>query len=164
MHNYFDRLFTRYPIKSRRALEIGPPLIALFLITLPVWGAYFFPLFLSYFIVFFDVYWFYKSVNLVVMSFRAARKIKSAEKTDWFSKARAIENFSKVKHLVIVPSYKESYSKIKDTLDSIKNQTLPGKYIYVYLALEEREENVGLKAEKLKKEYGKIFGGFYYTL
>jgi len=164
MHNYFDKLFTRYPIKSRRALEIGPPLIALFLITLPVWGAYFFPLFLSYFIVFFDVYWFYKSVHLVFMSFIAARKIKSAEKTDWLSKASGLSNFSKVSHLVVIPSYKESYEKIKDTLESIKNQTLPKEYIYVYLALEEREENVSLKAEKLKKEYDKIFGGFYYTL
>ena len=78
MHRQFDRLFTRYPIKSRRALEITPPTIALFLITMPLWGAYFFPVALSYFIIFFDVYWFYKSMNLVVMSFIAARKIRSA--------------------------------------------------------------------------------------
>lgn len=164
MHRQFDRLFTRYPIKSRRALEIAPPTIAMFLITMPLWGAYFFPVALSYFIIFFDVYWFYKSMNLVVMSFIAARKIKSAEATDWFAKAKNLPNFSKVSHLIVIPSYKETYEKIKETIESIHEQTFPKKQMYIYLALEEREENVIEKAEKLKKDYEKIFGGFYYTL
>lgn len=164
MYTTLDRLFTRYPIKSRRALEIIPPIIALFLITMPVWGAYFFPLALSYFIIFFDVYWFYKSVHLVVMSFIAARKIRLAERTDWLTRAKSMPNFSKIAHLIVVPSYKESYEKIKETIESINEQTFPKKQIYIYLALEEREENVLQKAEKLKREYEKIFGGFYYTL
>lgn len=164
MQSHFERLFTRYPIKSQRALEITPPLIALFLITMPVWGAYFFPVALSYFIIFFDVYWFYKSVNLVVMSFIAARKIRVAERTDWLSKAKELTNFSKVNHLIVIPSYKESYEKIKDTIESINEQTLSHKQIYIYLALEAREENVKEKAERFLKEYGGTFGGFYYTL
>jgi len=164
MHSHFERLFSRYPIKSQRALEIGPPLIALFLITMPVWGAYFFPVALAYFIIFFDVYWFYKSVNLVVMSFIAARKIREAEKTDWLEKVKDLPHFSKVNHLIVIPSYKESYEKIKETLDSIRDQTFPLRQIYIYLALEEREENVKQKADKLKVEYEKYFGGFYYTL
>lgn len=164
MQTTLDKLFTRYPIKSRRALEIIPPLIGLFLITMPFWGAYFFPVALSYFIIFFDVYWFYKSVNLVVMSFIAARKIRSAERTDWLSKAKELPNFHKVTHLIVIPSYKESYEKIKETITSITDQSFPKKQIYVYLALEEREENVAIKAEKLKQEYEKILGGFYYTL
>jgi cellulose synthase/poly-beta-1,6-N-acetylglucosamine synthase-like glycosyltransferase len=164
MQTTFERLFTRYPIKSRRALEIIPPLIALFLITMPLWGAYFFPLELSYFIIFFDVYWFYKSVHLVTMSYIAARKIRNAERIDWLVKAKQNKDFSKVNHLVVIPSYKETYEKIKETLDSIKDQTLPSEKLYIFLALEAREENVALKAEKLKKAYEKIFGGFYYTL
>ena len=32
------------------------------------------------------------------------------------------------------------------------------------MAFEKREEDVAIKAEKLKKEYEKIFGGFDYTL
>ena len=163
MYNHFDWLFTRYPIKTRRALEIIPPMIALFLITLPVWGAYFFPLFLSYFIIIFDVYWFYKSVNLVTMSFIAARKIKAAEKTDWLSLAKQKTDFDKVTHLIIVPSYKESLEKIRDTIESIKNQTLPKTKIFVFMAFEEREENIIEKAKKLKKLYENVFGGFYYT-
>ena len=164
MQSQLDRLFTRYPIKSRRALEIIPPIIALFLITMPLWGAYFFPLALSYFIIFFDVYWFYKSVNLVVMSFIAARKIRAAEKTDWLAKAKVLPGFSRVNHLIVVPSYKESFEKIVETLETISEQTMPKKQIYIYMAFEEREENIQDKAERLKKKYEKIFGGFSYTL
>lgn len=164
MHTTLDRLFTRYPIKSQRALEILPPLIALFLITMPVWGAFFLPVVIAYFIIFFDVYWFYKAVNLVITSFIAAKKIRIAEKTDWLSKAKNLPNFSRVAHLVVIPSYKESYEKIKETLESINEQTLPKKHIFIYMAFEAREENIREKAEKLKKEYGDKFGGFYYTL
>lgn len=163
-HALFEKIFTRYPIKTRRALEILPPVISLFLITLPIWGAYFFPLPLAFFIIFFDVYWFYKSVNLVITSYIASRKIKTAEHTDWLSKAELHKDFSKVSHLIIIPSYKESYEKLAETIESIKSQTLPLKQVYVYLALEAREENVALKAEKIKKVYEKFFGGFYYTL
>lgn len=164
MHTTLDRLFSRYPIKSQRALEITPPLIALFLITMPVWGAFFFPVTLAYFIIFFDVYWFYKAVNLVITSFIAAKKIRVAENTDWLKKAENLPNFSKVHHLVVIPSYKESYEKIKDTIESINDQTLPKKYIHIYMAFEVREEDIAAKAEKLKKEYESKFGGFYYTL
>lgn len=164
MHTILDRLFTRYPVKSRRALEIIPPLIALFLITMPLWGAYFFPVALSYFIIVFDVYWFYKAMNLVIMSFIAARKIRAAEKTDWLSMAQKLPNFFKVNHLIVIPSYKESYEKIKETLESIREQTFPKEQIHVYMAFEAREEDVAAKGDKLKKEYEKIFGGFYYTL
>lgn len=164
MHSTLDKLFKRYPIKSRRALEISSPLIALFLISMPVWGAIYFPVALSYFIIFFDIYWLYKSVNLVITSYIASGKIKKAEKKNWLSAGEKLSNFSKMTHLIVIPSYKESIEKIGETIESIKNQTFPGKRIYVYLALEKREENVSQKAEQLIKEYAGQFGGFFYTL
>jgi cellulose synthase/poly-beta-1,6-N-acetylglucosamine synthase-like glycosyltransferase len=131
---------------------------------MPVWGAFFLPIAVAYFIIFFDVYWFYKAVNLVVTSFIAAKKIRVAEKTDWLRKAKRLPDFSKVTHLVIVPSYKESYEKIKETIESVCDQTLSIKQIYIYMAFEAREEGIKEKAERLSKEYSNKFGGFFYTL
>ena len=164
MHDSLDKFFTRYPIKSRRLLEIIPPLIGIFLVSLPFWGSLLFPVYLAYFIIFFNVYWLYKSANLAVTSWIASRKIHEAEKKDWLGEAEKIVAFDKVTHLIIIPSYKETSEKIKLTLESIKNQTFPKKRLFVYLAMEEREQNVREKAEKLKKEYENVFGGFYYTL
>ncbi len=164
MHDFFERFFERYPNKSIRLLEIIPPLIALFFVTAPFWGSFFFPVWLAYFIIFFDVYWLYKSVNLVITSWIAARKIHKAEKIDWLKEAEKLPNFEKVTHLIVIPSYKESIEKISLTLESIKKQTFPGDRMFLYLALEKREDNVEEKAKKLQRKYKSVFGGFYYTL
>jgi len=163
MYGIFETFFSRYPNKSIRLLEIIPPLTAITLVTLPFWGAYLFPVYLAYFIIFFDVYWLYKSLNLALTSFIASRKIHSAEKKNWLKEAEILPDFNKITHLIIIPSYKESIEKIKLTLESVKRQTFPKERIFIYLALEKREEGVHTKAEKLESEYKKVFGGFYYT-
>src|SRR3990167_8846353 len=126
------KIFTRYPRKSIRVLEIIPPLSAIFLISMPFWGAIFFPLFLSYFIIFFNMYWLYKSANLAVCAFIAAGKIKKAELMNWLEQASKLANFEKIGHVIVIPTYQESLSKIKETIESIKNQTFPIKRVYIF--------------------------------
>jgi len=163
MHTLATKIFTRYPRKSLRLLEILPPLFAIFLISMPFWGAIFFPTFLAYFIIFFNMYWLYKSANLAICAFVASRKIKKTEKTDFMARVEVLPNFSKMGHVVVVPTYQESIAKIKETLDSFKNQTFPTKRIYIFIAFEERETDAKEKAAALAAEYKSIFGGFYST-
>lgn len=163
MNKLLNTFFTRYPRKSIRMLEIIPPLIALFLISMPFWGAIFFPVQLTYFIIFFDVYWLYKSLNLAVCSFIASKKIKKAENTDWLAKTSVLSNFPKMNHLVIIPTYKEGIEKIKETIDTFRIQTFPRERIYVFVAFEEREKDAKEKAKILKSEYGDVFGGIHFT-
>ncbi|MBI3887656.1 hypothetical protein HY310_01140 [Candidatus Microgenomates bacterium] len=111
MTNFFDRLFTRYPNKTRRALEILPGFIAWTVILFPLWGSFFIPTVLAYFILFFDLYWFYKSSNLVVNAFKSSKLIEKAEKIDWYDKAQAFVDCDKVQHVLIIPNYKEKAGK-----------------------------------------------------
>jgi hypothetical protein len=108
MTSFFNTVFTRYPIKTRRTLEILPGFVSWFLILFPVWGSFLIPLAVAYFILFFDVYWFYKSFSLAITAFIASRKIKEAEKQDWLKLAKPLENFEKMSHVVIIPNYKEN--------------------------------------------------------
>lgn len=163
MSSYLNLFFTRYPRKSLRILEIIPPLIALFLISIPFWGAYVFPVTLAYFIIFFDIYWLYKSLNLAVCSFLAARKIKKAELTDWMAKAIQEKNFEKVVHIVVIPTYKESLHKLMETIDSLQGQTFPTHQIQVFLAFEEREEEAEAKSKMLLTHYKNVFAGMHAT-
>ena len=163
MHALATKFFTRYPRKSIRLLEVIPPLTAVFMISMPFWGAIFFPLQLSYFIIFFNMYWLYKSANLAICAFSASRKIKEAEKIDWFAKAKILPSFNKIAHVVIIPSYQETLSKIKETIDSIADQTFPVKRIFVFIAFEEREKESGKKADTLFSEYKNKFGAFCCT-
>ncbi len=154
----FAKLFTKYPIKTRRALEIVPGFFSWALITFPVWGSITFPAVVAYFILFFDVYWFYKSFSLVVSAYIALKRIRAAEKTDWLSKAEKLENFEKTTHVVIIPNYNESVEKIRKTLHVLTYQTLPLKKIHIVLAMEERAVDSKEKASILIKEFGDRFG------
>lgn len=163
MTSFFDKIFTRYPIKTRRALEILPGFVSWTLILFPLWGSFLIPLAVAYFILFFDVYWFYKSFSLVIMAFIASRKIKEAEKQNWLELAKPLENFEKVTHIAVIPNYIESVEKLRTTIESLANQTFPTKRIYVVLAMEERDEKAKEKAEILIKEFKNIFGDIFAT-
>lgn len=161
INTYLNKFFTRYPRKSLRLLEVLFPLTGLFLISVPFWGSIVFPVQLSYFIIFFDVYWLYKSLNLAFCSFTSARKIKKAEMTNWLSLASQEANVEKMHHVIVIPTYKESLHKLQETLDSIKAQTLSLKQIHIFLAFEKREEAAAEKAAELQKIYHNVFGTMY---
>ena len=161
MTSFFAKVFTRYPIKTRRALEIMPGFVSWTLILFPIWGSFFIPTVLAYFILFFDVYWFYKSFSLVITAFIASQRIKKAEKKDWLKLAKQLPDFEKVTHIVVIPNYKENVEKMRETFKSLVNQTFPAKRIYVVLAMEKREENAKEKADILIKEFGHKFGGIF---
>lgn len=163
MTSFFDKIFTTYPIKTRRALEIMPGFVSWFLILFPLWGSFFIPLIVAYFILFFDVYWLYKSFSLAITAFIASRKIKAAEKENWFEKAKPLENFEKVAHVVVIPNYKESLEKLRETINSLAVQTFPAKRIYVVLAMEDRELEARERAAKLTEEFKSTFGDIIAT-
>ena len=161
MTKFFEKIFTTYPVKTRRSLEIMPGLVSWFIILFPVWGSFFIPWAVVYFILFFDVYWFYKSFSLVVTSFIASRKIKAAENKNWYEIAKPLENFENLSHIVVIPNYKENLEKLRKTLQSLANQNFPTKRIYVVLAMEKREKEAKQRAEKLIAEFKDTFGDIF---
>lgn len=163
MTDFFARLFSRYPIKTKRSLEILPGFISWMLILFPIWGSMVIPYVVAYFILFFDVYWLYKSFSLLITAFIASKKIKEAEKENWLAKAKIIKEFKKVKHILIIPNYKESIDKLRETINSVVSQTFPIKQIFVVLAMEKREEETKQKANILIGEFKDKLGGIFAT-
>ena len=159
MTPFFQTIFTRYPIKTRRILEIFPGFISWSLIFFPVWGSILIPQVVAYSILFFDIYWMYRSFSLVVTAYAASIKIKKAESINWLSKVKTLENNKKVTHIVIIPNYKESVLKLIETVTSMATQTLSAKQIYVVLAMEDREEGAREKAKTIVKHFNGVFGG-----
>ncbi len=161
MTNFFSKIFSRYPIKTKRALEIMPGLVSWTLILFPLWGSFFIPLVLAYFILFFDVYWFYKSFSLVITAFISSQRIQKAERKNWLKEAKELKDFEKVSHIVVIPNYKENVDKLRETIRSLAIQTFPTKRIFVVLAMEEREQSGKEKAEILIKEFKNVFGDIF---
>src|SRR3972149_8929166 len=116
MTAFFKKIFTRYPIKTRRGLELLPGFVSWTLILFPIWGSILIPYIVAYFILFFDVYWFYKSFSLAINAYVASKKIKNAEQINWLKKLEKLSAAKKVKHVVIIPNYKENLNKLRRTI------------------------------------------------
>src|SRR5882724_10671040 len=163
MTNFFNNIFTKYPIKTRRLLEILPGFTAWMIILFPLWGSFFIPTVLAYSILFFDIYWFYKSFSLVVNAYKATQKIEKAEKEDWYEKAKRFADVHKVHHVLVIPNYKEKVDKIRITLEALSKQSYPTKRLHIVLAMEEREHEAKERAAVLMKEFKDIFGSIFAT-
>lgn len=163
MTNFFNKVFTRYPIKTKRALEILPGFVSWFLILFPLWGALLIPYIVAYFVLFFDVFWFYRSFALLITAYIASQKIKRAEKVNWLDESEKQKDFEKVNHIVLIPNYQEGIEKLRRLIESIQYQTFPKDRVYVVLAMEKREKDARKKANILIIEFEGVFGGIYAT-
>lgn len=141
-----------------RLLEIIPGLMTWGIITLPLWLSPFHPAVAAYFILAFDVYFFYKSATTAILGFISYLRIREAERVNWLLKAKKLDHFDELLHVIILPNYKESVGKLKTTFEAIKKQNFPKKQIRVVLAMEEKEGVEGRnKARDLIKEFGNDF-------
>lgn len=148
----------------QRSLEIIPGLFSWSLILFPVWGSFFVPLAVAYYIIAFDVYWFYKSVSMAILALISYFKIKAYQNYDWMRDVKGFGDFKKIHHIIIVVTYKEPIYILKRTLNALKNQTMAKNQISVILAFEEREgEPARNKAAKLKQEFGSNFANLLTT-
>lgn len=150
----------------QRILEIIIPFLSWFIITLPLWLSPFHPAVVSYFIIAFDLYFFYKSIKTAYFSVISYQKIIYHSKINYSKKISKKSKSKKIHHFVIIPNYKEPIYKLESTINSIVNNDYPWKNIYLVLAFEKREENEATKKyqlllKKFKKNFKKIFATYH---
>ncbi len=123
------------------------------------------PLFVSVFIVLFDLYWFLKTLYLFFHLRFSFSKMWANMKIDWFKKLSSDNlDYEKIYHFVVLPMYKEPYEVVRETFINLLDVNYPKDKMFVLLAT---EENGGTEsketAEKIKKEFGNKFKGFLIT-
>lgn len=147
-----------------RLLEILPGFFSWSLILFPFWGSFLIPEVVAYYIIAFDVYWFYRATSIAFLAWLAHYKVKAYQSFDWLGDVKVFPDWQKVYHIVIIPTYKEPLHILKRTLKGLCQQTYPLNKICIVLSFEEREGKEGKKkASLLKKEYARAFGFFYTT-
>lgn len=84
-------------------------------------------------------------------------------KYDWLKDLKNFPDWQKVKHFVIIPTYKEPVYILERTLTSLAKQELPLKQLYVILAMEAKEDEADRKEKVaiLKKKFGKDLPNFF---
>jgi cellulose synthase/poly-beta-1,6-N-acetylglucosamine synthase-like glycosyltransferase len=148
-----------------RLLEILPGFFSWNIILLPYWGIFVFPVFVAYFILFFNIYWFYQSLQIAISSIISHTRIQAAKIYDWMGDVRGFPDWQRVQHIVIIPIYKEPIRILRRTLNSLAAQELPTKQLVVVLAMEAKEPEEAREEREflLKKEFGGLFGALLIT-
>ncbi|KAI1390171.1 glycosyl transferase family group 2-domain-containing protein [Hypoxylon trugodes] len=70
----------------------------------------------------------------------------------------------RVVHAIVIPNYKEEVDSLRETLDVLASHPQARDAYDIYLAMEQREHNVELKAMKLIQEFVKKFRSIDFTL
>jgi hypothetical protein len=157
---------TKHDKGIQRLLEILPGFVSWNLILLPYWGIFVFPVFVAYFILFFNIYWFYQSLQIAISSIISHTRIQAAKIYDWMGDVRGFPDWQKVRHVVIIPTYKEPLHILERTLNSLATQELPTNQIIPVLAMEknEPEEDRNKKWKALSEKYEGVFGKLIMTV
>ena len=154
----------KYDKQVHRFLEILPGTFSWTLILFPLWGSFWIPHYVAYYIILFDIFWFYKSGALAVSSIISHLKLRASEKYDWLGDAKKLKGYKKIHHLVIVPTYKEPLHTLVRGVDSLVKQDFDRKQISVVLAFEDREgKDAREKAKVLSAKYKKYFANLIVT-
>ncbi|MDR0462933.1 MAG: glycosyltransferase family 2 protein [Pseudomonadales bacterium] len=156
----------RHPRRSQRFLEILPGFFSWSLILFPVWGSFFIPEIVAYYVIVFTIYWIYRSFVMSGLAIMSHFRIKKASAYDWVGDLQKDfpREYKKIHHLIIIPTYKEPITTLERTLNNLAKQTFPLKNIHIMVSFEEREgKDAKEKSKQLLEKYKNTFGNFWTT-
>lgn len=167
-----------------RFLEILPGALSWGTLIILVFLSWLHPVFTAYFIIAFDVYWLLLVIFLGIHLLSSYSKMKKNISIDWKTKCEKLGKrilsikrnrsdkaekinveFNDVIQLIILPTYKESYELVKETINSIATCGYPTKNMIMVLTVEGRAgEYFAINAKRIKEEYKGIFRNFLVTV
>lgn len=146
-----------------RLFEMLPGFLSLgvlFLVTICSWKA---PILITVFIIFFDLYWLFRTAYFSFHLRAGYRRMKEYEKTDWLKKldelnlssARiSVADWKDIYQLVVLPVYKEPLEIVRESLLALQNTDWPKDKMILVLGCEER---AGQEAKKMSNEIKREF-------
>ncbi|MFH1366663.1 MAG: glycosyltransferase family 2 protein [Patescibacteria group bacterium] len=147
-----------------RILEIIPGFSIWLTFFLAIVVSFIKPLWVIYFIIFFDLYWLIRVFYIFVYLIIAYRRYRREIKVDWLSVCRKIANFENVYHLIVIATYKDDINIIRTSLKYLKQISYPLNKLIVVLAFEDKEGEEAInKAKIIEQEFGQSFFKFIWT-
>src|SRR6185437_10242930 len=123
----------------KRFFELIPGILAWLTLILMVLLSWLLPVYISIFIILFDIYWVLKTVYLSLHLRATFMEMRKVMKVDWLAEIRKEAlPFEAIRHLVILPMYNEPYEVVRESFLSLVRSHYPKEKFFVVLALEER--------------------------
>lgn len=146
------RLFEIFP----GALSWGTLILVIFL----SWRK---PIWIAIFIIFFVLYWLFRTIYLSLLLRAGYQKMREQEEIDWLGKLKNT-NWRDIYQLIIIPMYKEPIEIIRESFLALLATDYPKDKMIVVLACEERvREKVKKIANVIEEEFGNKFFRFLVT-
>ena len=149
-----------------RILEILPGFFSWNVILFPYWGIFLVPTLVAYFVLGFNVYWFYQSLQIAITATISHLKMQAAMSYNWMADVKGFPDFAKLHQVIIIPTYKEPIHTLIRTFNSLASQEFPTKQITVVLAMEGKEprQDRDAKVAELKDKFERYFANFFVTV
>jgi hypothetical protein len=160
----------------KRFFEMVPGILAWLTLIFMVLFSWLLPVWVSIFIILFDIYWVLKTVYLSLHLRATFSEMRRVMKIDWLAKIReemlggatdasaprpALED---IYHLVILPMYDEPFEVVRESFASLTRVNYDARKLLVVLALEDKAGDAARETGvKLQHEYGAAFGKFLVT-
>lgn len=153
-----------------RLLEVLPFALAFALISSLVWGALWLPIPLVVMLLGFDIYWAWRSLNIGIHTVKGYRAMKAAARIDWRKHYDAecitrtdVLPWDDVRHIVVIPTYKESVEKLSATLGKLAESEVAHQKLLVVIAMEAADECAPERFAALQRDFGQCFLGMIGT-
>jgi cellulose synthase/poly-beta-1,6-N-acetylglucosamine synthase-like glycosyltransferase len=155
-----------------RFLEMLPGVLAWSTLALVVLISFKAPVFATFFIILFDIYWLIKTMYLSVLTRSSFLKMRQNIKVNWSDRLISLPENPKLKgvktenifNLVILPAYNEPYALVRESLHAIFRANYPKEKMIVVLATEARSGNHAVElARQAEAEFSNSFFKFIVT-
>ncbi|PKL72656.1 hypothetical protein CVV26_00075 [Candidatus Kuenenbacteria bacterium HGW-Kuenenbacteria-1] len=151
-------MFSKQDYIKYRFLEIIPGALTWTTFFVAIIISFIQPIWAIYFIIVFDLYWFFRILYFLVYVFISWRRFRKDIKINWFKKVQIISDWEKILHLIFLPSYKEGIEVFKTTFENLIKINYPlNKFIIILTGEERDKENFLKNAEIIQKEFGDKF-------
>lgn len=148
-----------YPMQwlySSRFAEIAISLSTWIIVTIPLWLSPFHPAVVAYGIIAFDLFFLIQAMKNAIHTIVAYLKIHQAQKISFSESIAKYDKAPHLKHFIVIPCYKESVSKISETIRCIVSGDYPWPdNLHVVLGFEKRESEAPEKERELRELFGK---------
>jgi len=145
--------------RTYRFLEILPAALSITTLLLAGILSWLAPVVIAFFIIGFDIYWLLRVVYFSINQLFAYKKMKKNLNIDWEGKLNQLgDSWKDIYHLIVLPTYQETYEVLRESFESLKNVKYPGERLIVVLAIEESAGSEAVeRAKRIEKEYSKYF-------
>lgn len=148
----------------RRWLEIIPGFLVWTTLIASVLLSFFQPLWMIYFIVLFDFYWLLRILYFTPYTLLSWWRYRQALTREWQAEAEACPGYAETVQLIFLPTYKEEYPVIRETLRTLASTHYPASRMMIVLAGEARDQKRFTDiVEQATQEFAHVFKAFWIT-